>query len=196
MNMSSSDWGKALSTLLLTPGVWTSQLNIFYCRREYRQYRLCLRIKDPRRVVDLLILQYRAQLPHLFFYLTLQTSTIAKKRNNCKKLIFIVILCPVQATDCFVVEQWPLLKQILISATWNSSFLWNYQFQVLQEQYWDELAGNAIHEGIPFFLHAEAVTWGCPLESLIGVSCWHCAKQLSHRVTFEHPQTFTTVGML
>lgn len=112
MNMSSSNWGKALSRLLLTPAVWTSQLNIFYCRQEYRQYRLCLRIKDPRRVVDLLILQYRAQLPHFFFDLALQISTTAKKKNSRKKLIFIVILCPVQATGGFVMEQWPLLKQI------------------------------------------------------------------------------------
>lgn len=112
MNMSSSNLGKALSRLLLTPAVWTSWLNIFYCRQEYRQYRLCLRIKDPRRVVDLLILQYRPRLPHLFFDLTLQISTTAKKKNNSRKLIFIVILCPVQATDGFVMEQWPLLKQI------------------------------------------------------------------------------------
>lgn len=108
MNMSSSNWDKALSGLLLTPAIWTSQLNIVYCR----QYRLCLRIKDPRRVVNLLILQYRAQLPHLFFDLTFQISTTTKKRNNCKKLMFIVVLCPVQATDSFVMEQWRPLKQI------------------------------------------------------------------------------------
>lgn len=113
MSMSSSNWGKALYSLLLTPAVWALQLNIFYCRQEYRQNRLCLKIKDPKRVVDLLILQYRAQLPHLFFDLTLQISATTKKRNNCKKLKFVVILCPVQATDCFVMEQWPLLKQII-----------------------------------------------------------------------------------
>lgn len=112
MSMSSSNWGKALSRLLLTPAVWTPQLNIFYCGQEYRQHRLSLRIKDPKRVVDLLILQYRAQLPHLLFDLTLQISATPKKRNNCKKLIFVVILCPVPATDCFVMEQSPLLKRI------------------------------------------------------------------------------------
>lgn len=113
VNTSSSNSGKALSRLLLTPAVWTSQLNIFYCSQEYRQYRFCLRIKDPRRVVDLLILLYRAQWPHFFFDLTVQISTTTKKRNNCKKLICRVILCPIQATDFFVMEQWPLLKQII-----------------------------------------------------------------------------------